>query len=165
MNHHLTSLPPQEPDKTSELESPRGRHGPNGSEFRLIGVGSGPPFTTLLAGQNLSQTLDMKTWFCDPHSPWQRYLDALRHVRATKVSGQRPVFDKSYRSALQKKGYLASLYLAKVAEPLCRLFGRKHIEISDCIDRQSRERILYLIKSVNSPWRSPRSRIETPPGR
>jgi IS30 family transposase len=22
--------------------------------------------------QNLSQTLDMKTWFCDPHSPWQR---------------------------------------------------------------------------------------------
>jgi IS30 family transposase len=21
--------------------------------------------------QNLSQTLDMKTWFCDPHSPWQ----------------------------------------------------------------------------------------------
>ena len=22
--------------------------------------------------RNLSRTLDMKTWFCDPHSPWQR---------------------------------------------------------------------------------------------
>ncbi len=87
-------------------------------------------------------------------APARRYLDALRHVRATKVSGQRPIFDKNYRSILQKKRFLAGLYLAKAAENAGRPFLRKPLVIADCVDRGFSERILYLIKSVNSPWRT-----------
>ena len=82
------------------------------------------------------------------------YLDALCHVRATKVSGQRPVFDKSYRSGLQKKRFLAGLYLAKIAERAGQRFGYKHVEIPDCLNQSARDRILYLIKSVDTPWRT-----------
>src|SRR3546814_2503736 len=48
--------------------------------------------------------------------PARHYLDALCYVRATKVSGQAPYFDKTYRSSLQKRCFLAGLYLAKAAE-------------------------------------------------
>lgn len=82
------------------------------------------------------------------------YLDALHHVRATKVSGQRPVFDKSYRSAFQKKHFLASLYLAKLAEKAGGRFGHKHLSVSDRIDPLSRDRIVSVIKSVDTPWRT-----------
>ncbi len=75
-------------------------------------------------------------------------------MRATKVSGQRPIFDKTYRSSLQKKRFLAGLYLAKAAEKAGRPFLRKPLVIADCIDRGFSERILYLIKSVDSPWRT-----------
>lgn len=82
------------------------------------------------------------------------YLEALCHVRATKVAGQRPIFDKSYRSPLQKQRFLAGLYLAKAAEKVGRRFFKKPLSVADCIDANRNEDILYLIKSVNSPWRT-----------
>ncbi|MGF1630400.1 MAG: sulfotransferase [Kiloniellaceae bacterium] len=86
--------------------------------------------------------------------PARRYLGALCHVSATKVSGQAPFFDKSYRSDLQKKYFLTGLYLAKIAERLCGPLLRKPLPVADCIHRGADERILYLIKSVDSPWRT-----------
>lgn len=82
------------------------------------------------------------------------YLDSLCHVRATKVSGRRPFFDKSYRSALQQKFFLSGLRLAQLAERAGRPFGCRHIGAPDCIDQQARGRITYLIKSVDTPWRT-----------
>lgn len=86
--------------------------------------------------------------------PARRYLGALCHVSATKVSGQAPIFDKSYRSDLQKKCFLTGLYLAKIAERLCGPLLRKPLPVADCIQRGADERILHLIKSVDSPWRT-----------
>ena len=40
------------------------------------------------------------------------------------------------------------------AEKAGRPFLRKPMVIADCVDRGFSERILYLIKSVNSPWRT-----------
>lgn len=84
----------------------------------------------------------------------KQYLEALCHVRATKVSGQRPIFDKAYRSSLQKKRFLVGLYLAKAVEKAGRSFISKPLNIADCIDGSQDERILCMIKSVNSPWRT-----------
>ncbi len=88
-------------------------------------------------------------------APARRYLEALCHVRATKVSGQRPIFDKTYRSSLQKMRFLAGLYLAKAAAKAGRPFFGKPLIVADCIDRSFSERITYLIKSVNSLSRTP----------
>ena len=86
--------------------------------------------------------------------PARHYLDALCHVRATKVSGQAPYFDKTYRSSLQKRCFLAGLYLAKAAERVGAPLLRKPLPVADCIRRGSDERILHVIKSVDSPWRT-----------
>lgn len=82
------------------------------------------------------------------------YLDSLRDVRARRVSGKRPIFDKSYRSALRKACFLSGLSLARLAELAGRFAGYRHIDAPDCVDRRARERIVYLIKSVDSPWRT-----------
>lgn len=86
--------------------------------------------------------------------PAREYLEELCHVRATKVSGQRPIFDKTFRSPLQKSRFLAGLYLAKAIEKAGRSFIRKPLNIADCIDLSQNERMVYMIKSVNSPWRT-----------
>ena len=82
------------------------------------------------------------------------YLDSLCNVRATKASGRRPFFDKSYRSALQQKCFLSGLYLAQAAERAGRFLGYRHVEAPDCINPQARDHITYLIKSVDTPWRT-----------
>ncbi len=57
-------------------------------------------------------------------APARHYLDALRHVRATKVSGQRPVFDKTYRSSLQKNAsWQASIWPRPPRRPAGRSSG------------------------------------------
>ena len=86
--------------------------------------------------------------------PAKAYLEALCHVRATKVSGQRPIFDKAFRSDFQKKRFLAGLYLAKAAEKAGRAFVKKPLSIPDCIGGGEDGRFVYMMKSVNSPWRT-----------
>ena len=86
--------------------------------------------------------------------PARRYLEALCHVRATKVCGQTPVFDKTYRSRLQKQYFLAGLYLAKAVERAGSPFLKKPLPVADCIRRGTGERIVFVIKSVDSPWRT-----------
>lgn len=86
--------------------------------------------------------------------PARRYLEALCHVSATKVSGQAPFFDKSYRSGLQRKCLLANLYLAKAAERLCGPLRRKSLPVADFINGAD-ERVRCVMKSVDSPWRTP----------
>jgi len=84
----------------------------------------------------------------------QRYLEALCDVRATKVCGQTPIFDKSYRSALQKRCFVAELYLAKAAERLAAPVLRRPLPVADCMRRGTAERVLHVINSVDSPWRT-----------
>lgn len=93
---------------------------------------------------------ELKTYL----SPARHYLEALCQVRAIKVSGHRPIFDKTYRSNLQKKRFMAGLFLTKAIEKAGRPFLRKPLIIADCIDRRVSEGIVYLIKSVNSPCRT-----------
>ena len=82
------------------------------------------------------------------------YLDSLCQVHTAKVSGQRPFFDKNYRSHLRKMQFLVSLYLAKGIEKGGQSLIRKPLNVSDCIGAGELEHIVYLIKSVNSPWRT-----------
>lgn len=86
--------------------------------------------------------------------PTRHYLDALCQVRSTKVSGQRPIFDKTYRSSLQRKQFLAGLYLAKAVERFGAGLIRGQLAVGDCINQSWSERILYVIKTVDSPWRT-----------
>lgn len=83
------------------------------------------------------------------------YLDALCHVRSSKVSGRLPVFDKSYRSKLRKTEFEAAIFLAKVLERVSIAFGVKHVSVPDFIDHRAANRLRYLIKSVDVPWRTP----------
>lgn len=87
-------------------------------------------------------------------APTRRYLEALLDVKATKVSGQGPFFDKSYRSGLQKKCFLSSLYLAKVAERLAGPLRRRPLPVPDFIGGGAGDRVLHVMKSVDSPWRT-----------
>ena len=87
-------------------------------------------------------------------APARRYLETLCHVSATKVSGQAPFFEKSYRSGLQRKCFLANLYLTKAAERLCGPLRRNPLSVAEFINGTD-ERVLCVMKSVDSPWRTP----------
>lgn len=86
--------------------------------------------------------------------PARIYLEALLHVRASKSVGQRPIFEKSYRSSLQKKLFLASLYLVKAVEKACGSGLSGPLNVPDFIDEKRAESIVPLIKTVDSPWRT-----------
>jgi hypothetical protein len=85
----------------------------------------------------------------------RRYLEQLIEVRAAKVSGQRPIFAKSFRSSLQRRRFLATLYTAKVVEKAAGKRLGRAVSVADCIDRATSGRLVPLIKSVDSPWRTP----------
>jgi len=82
------------------------------------------------------------------------YLETLCHVSATKVSGQAPFFDKVYRSGTQKKCFLTGLYLAKAVERLAGPLMRRPLPVADFIRGGMDDRIVHVIKSVDSPWRT-----------
>ena len=87
-------------------------------------------------------------------APARGYLEALLRVRATKVSGQGPFFDKAYRSGLQKRAFLAGLYLAKAMERLAGPLVKRPLPVADFIRGGREDEILHVIKSVDSPWRT-----------
>lgn len=86
--------------------------------------------------------------------PARHYLEALMTVNASKVNGQRPVFDKSYRSSLQRQRFLAGLYLVKAIERACGGALKNSLSIPDCVNRKYAGRVVPVIKTVNSLWRT-----------
>lgn len=82
------------------------------------------------------------------------YLETLRHVKASKSAGQRPIFEKSYRSNLRRQGFLAGLYLVKAVEKACGSRLSTPLNVPDFIDTKRAGNIVHLMKSVNSPWRT-----------
>jgi hypothetical protein len=82
------------------------------------------------------------------------YLDVLSQVGSTKTSGQRPFFNKSYRTTLQKQAFLGGLYIAKALERFARPVVRPPLRVPDWIGSDGTTRIMPLIKSVDSPWRT-----------
>lgn len=88
-------------------------------------------------------------------NPARQYLERLLEVRAAKVSGQRPIFEKSFRSSLQHRRFLVTLYLVKATEKAAGKHLGKAFPVADCIDQGFEGRLVPLIKSVDSPWRTP----------